>query len=305
MNMDISREPQTEDDSKSVLSNWFWGDAEGDGDVLTNVDGCACEKGNPITGSHKTFEREPGEEFHRTIIVTYLKSEDEKTLTTERSKQRTNDDFDVEGFDFRHMNNCSQYSLAQVFDASCGGCDYGNAPKAHVFQLHGKIPDDAPEGGIAKLRLKVGRFVGFLNFYKDVANKTVKVKVKSCAAHASFTLNGNSASSITIDNSDPLIMDGSQSTCASGYFVSVQLSDGNWGRFGPEAMRWLTPAEVSTIDHFDVREFAAANGVSMGPNKYYRVKLAVAQPWNESTKLIFINPVHFVGEVHETFSKEG
>ena len=277
MNIDISKESQTEDDPKSLLSNWYWGD-DGNGEVYTNVGGCACVKGNPITGSHKTFEREPGEEFHRTIIVTYLKTKKDKNFTTKKSKQRNNDDFDVKEFSFSHMNNCSQYNLAQDFDASYGGCVYGNAPRAHVFLLDGKIPDDAPEGGIARLRLKIGKYVGFWHSYIDVANKTVKVKVKSCAAHASFTLNGMSASGITIDSSEPLILDGSQSTCASGYFVSVQLSDENWGRFGPEAMRWLTPAEVSTIDHFDIREFAAANGVFMEPNKYFRVKLAVSKP---------------------------
>src|SRR5947209_5865669 len=76
---------------------------------------------------------------------------------------------------------------------------------------------------------------------------------------ASLTINGSKASPTLVDADGPIRLDGTTSTCATGYFVSVQLSDPSWHRFGPEAMRWLSVndlARYGSIDNFDVKKFA-------------------------------------------------
>lgn len=106
---------------------------------------------------------------------------------------------------------------------------------------------------------------------------------------ASLTINGSKASPTVVDAAGPIRLDGSTSTCASGYFVSVQLSDPSWHRFGREAMRWLTAndmAQYGPIDNFDVKKFAEDQSLPIVAGQYYRVKLAVGNPWSESTVLI-------------------
>ncbi len=125
----------------------------------------------------------------------------------------------------------------------------------------------------------------------DVAIKQITVQAESgCVPRAYCTLNGQWELEITVDASEPLILDGSHSLCAENFHVGVQLSDKWWNRYGPEANGWLTPEQVSAIGHFDVKEFAAAHGVVMKPGEYYRVGLAVVEPWDSVTKLVFINP---------------
>jgi hypothetical protein len=104
---------------------------------------------------------------------------------------------------------------------------------------------------------------------------------------SSFTLNDQSSSVVEICQNEPIIMDGSASTDASGYFVSVQLSDQWWNRYGPEIMRWLSPSEAANISYFDIIGFVDS-GLSFQPGQYYRVKLAVGSPWHENTKLVYI-----------------
>lgn len=106
---------------------------------------------------------------------------------------------------------------------------------------------------------------------------------------ASLTINGSQASPTLVNAAGPIRLDGSQSTCASGYFVSVQLSDPSWHRFGTEVMRWLTADDLvryGPINNFDVKKFAEDQSLPIVAGQYYRVKLAVGTPWSESTVLI-------------------
>lgn len=106
---------------------------------------------------------------------------------------------------------------------------------------------------------------------------------------ASLTINGSKASPTIVDAAGPIRLNGSASTCASGYFVSVQLSDPSWHRFGVEAMRWLTAKDLARygpISDFDIKKFAEDQSLPIVAGQYYRVKLAVGTPWSESTVLI-------------------
>ena len=106
---------------------------------------------------------------------------------------------------------------------------------------------------------------------------------------ASLTINGSKASPTVVDAAGPILLDGSTSTCATGYFVSVQLSDPSWHRIGNEVMQWLTASDLAVygpINKFDVKKFAEARGLPIVAGQYYRVKLAVGTPWSESTVLI-------------------
>lgn len=106
---------------------------------------------------------------------------------------------------------------------------------------------------------------------------------------ASLTINGSNASPTVVDAAGPIRLDGSTSACALGYFVSVQLSDPSWHRFGPEVMRWLTANDLNLygpINNFDVKKFAEDQSLPIVAGQYYRVKLAVGTPWSESTVLI-------------------
>jgi hypothetical protein len=112
---------------------------------------------------------------------------------------------------------------------------------------------------------------------------------------AEFTLNGSTEANqpIQVPANGPIVINGTLSSCASGYFVSIQLSDASWNRYGFEAMRWLTPqdfANYGPIHAFNVKKFAEDQWFSFVPGQYYRVKLAVGSPWSESSKLIQITP---------------
>lgn len=123
-----------------------------------------------------------------------------------------------------------------------------------------------------------------------VSRKSDILNLRFANAAANFSLNGSTAANVTIPEGQPIIMDGTSSVCARAYFISVQLSDPSWNRYGPEAMRWLSASEAQDIGHFEIRKFAKDHGVEMKPDKYYRVKLAVSDPWNESSKLVYIAP---------------
>lgn len=107
-------------------------------------------------------------------------------------------------------------------------------------------------------------------------------------------INGNLGPTVNIlGPSYPIIMDGSSSTCASQYFLSVQLSDAASNKYGPEAMRWLAAsdyAKYGPLNHFDAKKFAEDQWFAFVAGQYYRVKLATGPVWSETTTLIYIKP---------------
>ena len=134
----------------------------------------------------------------------------------------------------------------------------------------------------------------------DVSTQSVSIYSEvACTPTACFSLNNSAADRESVEEiiyvgaHDPLILDGTCSTCADSHFVSVQRSDQWWNRYGPEASGWLSPAEEADIGGLNVRAFAARHGVVIQPNTYYRVGLGVAEPWDSVTRLVFISPDAF------------
>lgn len=107
-------------------------------------------------------------------------------------------------------------------------------------------------------------------------------------------LNGQSAQSIDIPGpSYKISLNGASSICPTRYFASIQRSDANWNRYGPEAMKWLDPPDMNAygpISQFNIKKFAEDRGFSFAPGQYYRVKLAIAPDWTETTTLIYLKP---------------
>lgn len=86
---------------------------------------------------------------------------------------------------------------------------------------------------------------------------------------------------------ESLVADGSGSTDEVNHFWSIQESDKDGNRFGPEAMQWFN-GQAGTID---LTAFAAQHGLTVQCGTWYRVKLAVSTecvPWQETTKLVYV-----------------
>lgn len=104
-------------------------------------------------------------------------------------------------------------------------------------------------------------------------------------------INGNAADVVEVCPGGPITLDGSQSTCASSYFASIELSDKWWNRKGGEFNQWLASSQFSKygpISAFDVKRWAEDSSFRFVPGQYYRVKLAVGPGWHEKAQLIFI-----------------
>jgi hypothetical protein len=115
-----------------------------------------------------------------------------------------------------------------------------------------------------------------------------------CFGKSVLKINGQSGSRVNTNWPDwPIIVNGSGSTCADVYFISIQLSDANGSRYGTEAMRWLTSGDYDLYGHinnFNIRRFAQDQSFVFVPGQYYRVKLGVGPAWNETTTLVHIAP---------------
>lgn len=164
--------------------------------------------------------------------------------------------------------------------------------------------DYSSYGGIGGFNLKhfaEDRWVHFVGgqYYRvklatDYPWRETSTLIHILPSAAAFTLNGNvGLGPIAVPHNGPLLINGTSSTCADGYFVSVQLSDQNWNRYGPEVMGWLTASDFvqyGGIGAFDVKGYATSKGLQFVQGEYYRVKLAVGTPWSEASKLIQITP---------------
>jgi hypothetical protein len=110
---------------------------------------------------------------------------------------------------------------------------------------------------------------------------------------SSFTINGKSADAISVAGTSGIMLNGQASICGTQYFVSVHQANANWQGFGPEKMKWLNAADLAKfgpIASFDVKKFAAAQGLPMTLGNRYLVKLAVGPEWAEKTRLVYIDP---------------
>jgi len=116
----------------------------------------------------------------------------------------------------------------------------------------------------------------------------------SCSPNAEFSINNSQANPVNV-NSNSIIINGYGSTsCSGSFFISIQESDQNWNRYGIENFRWLTASDYSNygnIANFNLNAFnnSFPAPINLQSGKYYRIKLAVGNPWHSKTILIRIN----------------
>ncbi len=119
----------------------------------------------------------------------------------------------------------------------------------------------------------------------------IKINVNPCNSVASFTVNGSSASTVTVSKNSAIVIDASASvTDDNNYFLSVMLSNQWWGSGGPEYMSWTKPGQSPYYFNqynYDLRTFFNVHNITLQAGQYYRFKLAVS-PWNSMTKLLYI-----------------
>jgi hypothetical protein len=127
----------------------------------------------------------------------------------------------------------------------------------------------------------------------DGYSNQINVTASSGGPTPMARINGSAATNVSVPDDGPIKLDGSLSSCASQYFLSIELSDKYWNRLGGEFAQWLTPAEYQRygpISSFNVRAWAEDQWFHFVAGQYYRVKLAVGPGWHERTQLILITP---------------
>jgi len=148
--------------------------------------------------------------------------------------------------------------------------------------------------GITNTNLDTGPWHGTFSAFPAYLQVLARNQQSSIAAIGGASIQP-AVPSFTLPNATPymaclsgsIMADGTASTFEQNHFWSVQESDVNWNRYGPEAMEWFT----GDAGQIDLRAFAAKYGVTMKCNTYYRVKLAVTglcSGWNDTTQLLFI-----------------
>jgi hypothetical protein len=138
-----------------------------------------------------------------------------------------------------------------------------------------------------------------LKFYVDgieaspVPSISFTLKQQTGTPTANSLINGDDNPVVGVCSFGPILLDGSESTCASGYFVGIELSNKDWGRLGGGGGVWIGEKETQKygpINNFDIKKFAEDRYIGFVGGQYYLVKLAVGVPWNEHTQQIYIKP---------------
>jgi hypothetical protein len=146
--------------------------------------------------------------------------------------------------------------------------------------------------GNYRIRLKVGT--------SDEYSNQIHVAMSGAPTPMS-RINGNAATNVSVLDDGPMMLDFAGSACASQYFLSIELSDQNWNRLGGEFAKWLADSDYERYwrgKSFNLQAWAEDHGFRFVAGQYYRVKLAVAPPWNERSQLMHIMPYgHGPGEV--------
>lgn len=96
-----------------------------------------------------------------------------------------------------------------------------------------------------------------------------------------------------VSSAGAINLDGTSVSCTykAKFFVSIQLSDINFGRYNNEASAWFNSASNSygSLSSFNLKTFAQQKSFVFYPGQYYRVKIAYGSPWEEFTRLIKVN----------------
>ena len=105
------------------------------------------------------------------------------------------------------------------------------------------------------------------------------------------SINNQTAQIVDVTSPYVIVLDGSAATCATNYFVSIELSDQSSSRKGGEYGQWLEENDFvryGRITSFNVKKWAEDHYFHFYSGQYYRVKLALGPTWVETVKLIHI-----------------
>lgn len=103
----------------------------------------------------------------------------------------------------------------------------------------------------------------------------------ACAPNANFNINGNTSINITTPLSGQISMNCPNAiNCSETHFIAVQECNANGNVFGVEKV--FSPSSAATF--FDLK-----SQYNFQKYKYYRIKLAVSEPWTERTVILYIN----------------
>ncbi len=118
----------------------------------------------------------------------------------------------------------------------------------------------------------------------------------TCNATSSFTINESTLSTdfINTDYNAPVILNASNSSGLSTFFLSIQQTDQYKNTNGAVYSQWFTPTNIRRID---INAYVASiTGIATLPLGYYKVKVAVQNTsqggctqWNESSKYIHVS----------------
>ncbi len=139
-------------------------------------------------------------------------------------------------------------------------------------------------GGVDRLRVSTG-LSGYGQW--SVANSDT---AWPNGVDAPYVVNDLPDISLSVCNNEPIIVNTSR--MGDPMFVSLQLSDQWWNRYGNEEYEWFYQDRYPHYikqNWFDLREFAAARGLLLQPGQYYRLYMNSAET-GASGRLIHINP---------------
>lgn len=188
-----------------------------------------------------------------------------------------------------NSGTCAFLNFSQVYETLL--ITKSSSSSSDNFTEYVEIPVDPAFTYYAKITYQTRGWTWPI-FWKNI--ETNSWNVYDCCLNAQFKLNNLTNDVITLSYGTPIRLDLTVGkNCIDNYFMSVQESDANWNRYGPENMRWLSPSEVGGlggVSNLNVQNFNSWYGTfNFMQNKYYRVKIAVGDPWTERTVLLYLN----------------
>ncbi len=204
---------------------------------------------------------------------------------------------------FQNAISCNQYYVVSVQQSDPYWNKFG---PENIKSLHqSELPF---YGGISGFNLKAfNASFGAFNFQPGKfyrirlavgppwTERTVLLKINPCTPVVNCTLNNQAAYQVTAYKKDPLLLNFSSTlSCTGDYFLSVQPSDATGSGAGPEKALWFSETTLSQYGGkgaFNLKQFYSSFGAfTFEEGNYYRIKLALSEPWTERVVLLYIQP---------------
>ena len=144
--------------------------------------------------------------------------------------------------------------------------------------------------------------VGANAYFEEIKNKVLnnvalrvarRIVISSPQKEQSvqYSINSVFDKEISINKDEDVLLDLSNVISKNpDYFFSVQLSDKNYKAIGEENMDWLKIEQLDVyggMTSFNLRVFNQSfQKFNIDSGKYYRVKIAIGNPWIEEVKLL-------------------